>query len=178
MPLRFDVTKALSARSDRVKSVDVHPTEPWLLAALFSGNCFVWSHTTAQLVKTFEVSELPVRCAKFVPRKQWVVAGSDDMLISVFSYDSMEKVRSFEAHTDYIRAIAVHPTQPFCLTSSDDMTIKLVRFVFVLPRFCCHCHSGYLSDSGRFLFSSSFGDPIFFRSAVGLGEGLGEHTGF
>ena len=54
-------------------------------------------------MKSFEVTELPVRTAKFVARKQWVITGSDDMLIRVFNYNTMDKVKVFEAHTDYIR---------------------------------------------------------------------------
>jgi coatomer subunit beta' len=68
---------------------------------------------------------LPVRAAKFIPRKSWVITGSDDMQLRVFNYNTLEKVIAFEAHSDYIRSIAVHPTQPFVLTSSDDMLIKL-----------------------------------------------------
>ena len=74
MPLRLDIKKRLSAHSDRVKSVDFHPTEPWVLSALYSGNVYIWDWQTQGLVKQFEVcSNLPVRCAKFVARKQWIV---------------------------------------------------------------------------------------------------------
>ncbi|KAL6495891.1 hypothetical protein OROGR_030454 [Orobanche gracilis] len=77
------------------------------------------------LVKSFEVTELPVRSAKFIARKQWVVACADDMFIRVYNYNTMDKVKVFEAHTDYIRCVAVHPTLPYVLSSSDDMLIKL-----------------------------------------------------
>ncbi|KAH9714546.1 Coatomer subunit beta'-2 [Citrus sinensis] len=77
------------------------------------------------MAKSFEVTELPVRSAKFVARKQWVVAGADDMFIRVYNYNTMDKVKVFEAHTDYIRCVAVHPTLPYVLSSSDDMLIKL-----------------------------------------------------
>jgi len=125
MPLRLDIQKKLSARSDRVKCVDVHPTEPWTLSALYSGNIFLWDYNTQTLVKQLEVCNLPVRCAKFVTRKQWIVTASDDMHIRVFNYNTLEKAHDIEAHTDYIRFIAVHPNMPFVLSSSDDMTIKL-----------------------------------------------------
>ncbi len=36
-PLQLSVQRQLSARSDRVKAVDVHPTEPWVLAVLYNG---------------------------------------------------------------------------------------------------------------------------------------------
>ncbi|TKC37442.1 hypothetical protein EI555_020672, partial [Monodon monoceros] len=124
-PLRLDIKRKLTARSDRVKSVDLHPTEPWMLASLYNGSVCVWNHETQTLVKTFEVCDLPVRAAKFVARKNWAVTGADDMQIRVFNYNTLERVHMFEAHSDYIRCIAVHPAQPFILTSSDDMLIKL-----------------------------------------------------
>ncbi|XP_032817900.1 coatomer subunit beta' isoform X2 [Petromyzon marinus] len=125
MPLRLEIKRKLTARSDRVKCVDLHPSEPWMLASLYNGSVCVWNHETQTLVKTFEVCDLPVRAAKFVARKNWMVAGSDDMQIRVFNYNTLERVHMFEAHSDYIRCIAVHPSQPFLLTSSDDMLIKL-----------------------------------------------------
>lgn len=90
-----------------------------------SGHVHVWNHESQQLVKTFEVCDVPVRAAKFVARKNWIITGSDDMQVRVFNYNTQERVNSFEAHSDYIRSIAVHPTQPVVLTSSDDMVIKL-----------------------------------------------------
>lgn len=125
MPLRLDIKRKLTARSDRVKCVDLHPTEPWMLCSLYNGNINVWNYENQQLVKTFEVCDLPVRAVKFVPRKNWIITGSDDMQIRVFNYNTLERVHSFEAHSDYVRCIVVHPTQPYILTSSDDMLIKL-----------------------------------------------------
>ncbi|KAF2345476.1 WD40-repeat-containing domain, partial [Trinorchestia longiramus] len=54
MPLRLDVKRGLTARSDRVKYVDQHPSEPWMLAALYNGNIHVWNLESQQLVKSFE----------------------------------------------------------------------------------------------------------------------------
>lgn len=125
MPLRLDIKRKLSARSDRVKSVDLHPTEPWMLASLYNGNVHIWNFESQTLIKSFEVCDLPVRAAAFVPRKNWIITGSDDMHVRCYNYNTLERVHQFEAHSDYIRAITVHPTQPFILTSSDDMLIKL-----------------------------------------------------
>ncbi|KAI9630827.1 hypothetical protein KEM48_013596 [Puccinia striiformis f. sp. tritici PST-130] len=110
---------------ERVKSVDFHPTEPWLLAGLYSGKVFVWHTETGALLKTFTPTEVPVRCARFIARKNWFVCGSDDFHLRVFNYNTSARVAAFEAHPDYIRCLAVHPTQPLVLTGSDDMTIKL-----------------------------------------------------
>ncbi|KDQ63948.1 hypothetical protein JAAARDRAFT_27621 [Jaapia argillacea MUCL 33604] len=120
----LDVNRRFFQRTDRVKGVDFHPTEPWLLCGLYNGTVNIYNHETGALVKTFEVSEVPVRCLRFIPRKNWFVAGSDDFQIRVFNYNTHEKVTSFEAHPDYIRCLCVHPTASILLTGSDDMTIK------------------------------------------------------
>uniref|UniRef100_A0A7S1TH96 Coatomer subunit beta' n=1 Tax=Compsopogon caeruleus TaxID=31354 RepID=A0A7S1TH96_9RHOD len=125
MPLRLDIKKLLNARSERVKCVDIHPTEPWVLSALYDGNVYIYDYSTQAVAKSFEVCEQPVRCAKFIARKQWVVCGSDDMVIRVYNYNTMEKVKMFEAHMDYIRSLSVHPSLPYLLSASDDMLIKL-----------------------------------------------------
>ncbi|EFO89170.1 hypothetical protein CRE_31613 [Caenorhabditis remanei] len=125
MPLRLDVKRKLLARSDRVKCVDLHPVDMWLLAALYNGNVHIWNYETQTLVKSFEVCDVPVRAAKFVPRKSWVVTGSDDMHIRIFNYNTLERVHQFEAHSDYLRSLVVHPTLPYVISSSDDMLVKM-----------------------------------------------------
>ncbi|QRV88118.1 coatomer subunit beta [Ceratobasidium sp. AG-Ba] len=120
----LDVNRKLFARSDRVKSVDFHPTEPWLLAGLYNGTVNIYNTDTGALIKTFEVAEVPVRCVRFITRKSWFVAGSDDFQLRAFNYNTHEKVVAFEAHPDYIRCLTVHPTASLVLTGSDDMTIK------------------------------------------------------
>lgn len=95
MPLRLDsiIKKSLVKRSERVKSTHFHPKEPWVLCGLYSGHLNIWNYMNDTLVKTFEVVELPIRCAKFIARKQWVVCGSDDMVIRVYNYNTMEGSR-------------------------------------------------------------------------------------
>lgn len=56
MPLRLDIRRELTARSERVKSVDLHPTEPWLLCSLYSGQVHIWNTTSSTLIKNFEGS--------------------------------------------------------------------------------------------------------------------------
>lgn len=124
MPLRLDIEKKFIQRSERVKCVDIHPTEPWALTAMYDGHVFIYDYEAGNVVKTFEVTDQPVRCAVFVPRKQWIIIGADDMYIRCYNYNTMEKVKVFEAHIDYIRSITVHPTLPVFVTCSDDMLVK------------------------------------------------------
>lgn len=98
---------------------------PWVLSALYNGNVYIWDYSNNSLLKSFELCEVPVRCAKFITRKQWFIAGTDDMYLRVYNYNTMEKVKEWEAHTDYIRFVEIHPNRPLILSSSDDMSIKL-----------------------------------------------------
>ena len=121
------ITKILQTHSERVKSVELHPKEPLVLCALYTGQVTLWNFETQTLMKSFDVVESrdPVRNAKFIPRLQSFVCGSDDLLVRVFNYNTMEKVKTFEAHGDYIRSIAVHDVLPFLLTCSDDMSVRM-----------------------------------------------------
>ncbi|KAG2732842.1 hypothetical protein G9P44_003832 [Scheffersomyces stipitis] len=123
--MKLDVVKQFSTRCDRVKGIDFHPSEPWILTTLYNGKIEIWSYATNTLVKSIQVTEMPVRTGKFIARKNWIVVGSDDFQIRVYNYNTGEKITQFEAHPDYIRSIAVHPSKPYILTSSDDLTIKL-----------------------------------------------------
>lgn len=40
------VQRQLFARSERVKGIDFHPTEPWILTTLYSGHVYIWSYET------------------------------------------------------------------------------------------------------------------------------------
>ena len=117
--------KTFSARTDRVKGIDFHPNEPWVLITLYSGRIEIWNYETQTQVRSIPLCDAPVRAGRFIARKNWVVVGSDDFKLRVYNYNTGEKVTEFEAHPDYIRSIAVHPTRPFVLTGSDDLTIKL-----------------------------------------------------
>lgn len=104
--------------------MDIHPTEPWILASMYDGHVYIYNYETSAIVKTFEVTDQPVRCGVFVPRKQWIIVGADDMFVRCYNYNTMEKVKTFEAHIDYIRSITVHPSLPVFVTCSDDMLVK------------------------------------------------------
>lgn len=121
--LKFE--KEMVQTSERVKYVDLHPSKPWILAALYSGNVCIWNYHSQKIEKSFKVTESPVRSAKFLVRENWIVVGADDGHIHVYDYDTMEMIKDIEAHTDYIRSLIIHPTLPYMLSSSDDKLIKL-----------------------------------------------------
>lgn len=76
-------------------------------------------------MRTIEVCDHPVRCARFIGRKSWIITGSDDLTVRVFNYNTSERVAAFDGHSDYIRCFAVHPTSPLVLSASDDMTVRM-----------------------------------------------------
>ena len=117
--------RKFSATSERVKSVDIHPTEPWIIAGLYNGMIYIYNYQTQTTVKQVEATEHPVRGVRFIARKRWFVSASDDMNLRVHNLNTLELVQKWEAHSHFIRCVAVHPTQPYILSCSDDMKIKL-----------------------------------------------------
>ena len=103
MPLRLDIRRELTARSDRIKSVDLHPSEPWVLCSLYSGHVHVWNTQSQTLIKTFEVCDLPVRAAKFVPRKNWVISGE----FLVFFTEALFTTFTFRHRNRYVESLGV-----------------------------------------------------------------------
>ena len=96
--MRLDIKKTFSNRSDRVKGIDFHPTEPWILTTLYSGKIEIWNYETKQEVRSIQVSETPVRAGRFIARKNWIVVGSDDFRLRAYNYNTGEKIADFEAH--------------------------------------------------------------------------------
>lgn len=42
--MKLEIKKKLLSRSERVKSVDLHPTLPWVLIALYAGNVVIYDY--------------------------------------------------------------------------------------------------------------------------------------
>jgi coatomer subunit beta' len=57
--MRLEIKSLSSYRSERVKSVEFHPKEPWLLCSLYNGSVHIWNCESQSLVVTFEVCLAP-----------------------------------------------------------------------------------------------------------------------
>ena len=84
-------------KSDRVKCIDYHPTEPWALLCLFSGKAIIFDTEKKEIRNHFEPGYQPIRCGRFIARKQWIVFGCDDMKVRVYNYNTGEKVGVFRS---------------------------------------------------------------------------------
>ncbi|CAL1399919.1 unnamed protein product [Linum trigynum] len=123
--MTFQIEKTFSQASERVKSVEFHPTQPWVLLSMHSGEVRILNFQTQEVVGSFKATDSPVRTAKFVPRKQWIVTGTDDGKIRVYDQDSRELVKEVQAHEDFIRSLCPHPTLPILLSAGDDKVVKI-----------------------------------------------------
>ncbi|KAK2961432.1 Coatomer subunit beta' (CopB') [Blattamonas nauphoetae] len=117
--------KTFVASTDKVKSLDIHPTRSLILTTLYNGSVLIWDFEKKILFKTIDIGDKAIRCGKFIPAKNWFVVGADDKCLRIYHLDSGELVKKWEAHDDFIRSIAIHPTKPYILSSSDDYTSKL-----------------------------------------------------
>ena len=85
----------------------------------------IYDYNAQTQVRSLEITNAPVRSAKFIPRKQMIVVGADDNLIRVYNYNTAEKIKTLDEHQDYVRHIVVHPTLPYVLSAGDDDTIHM-----------------------------------------------------
>ncbi|CAL4984969.1 unnamed protein product [Urochloa decumbens] len=112
--------------AQQTTSIEVHPTESWIMTIHQGGSLRIWNYRTMALLESFEVTDEPVYAAKFIIREKWIMAGDGNGYIHVYCYSETQDVKSFQAHDGRIISLAVHPTDPYVLsTSSNDNSIKL-----------------------------------------------------
>lgn len=117
-----------SINSARVKCLDFHPTQPLLLASLYSGEALIVNAFDGVVIKTITVQPpfFPLRTGRWIPFNGNVVFGGDKCSLYFFSPTKGQLLLEIPyAHERTIRSIAVHPTEPKILTCSDDLTCKL-----------------------------------------------------
>ncbi|VAH55597.1 unnamed protein product [Triticum turgidum subsp. durum] len=132
-----------------LKSMDVHPTEPWILTA-YQARLVIWNYKTqtrmmerefhpgfAHSLRNFSSrvfvssvsfsSRVFVSSVRFIVKstEQLFVVGDEDGYIHVHDCMTMKRVKEFKAHGCAVTSFAVHPTQPFVLSASRDQLIKL-----------------------------------------------------
>ncbi|XP_039776674.1 uncharacterized protein LOC120644165 isoform X3 [Panicum virgatum] len=116
-------------------SIDVHPTEPWiLLVRRDSSTIIVWDYNTQEMARLpacrdEKVSSLfdpyghvitPI-IAKFVARKKWIIVGCRSGYIKVYSYceqSLFSETESFKAH-EYgeVTSLELHETESYVLSA-------------------------------------------------------------
>ncbi|CAN6371435.1 unnamed protein product [Urochloa humidicola] len=114
-----------------LKSIDVHPTEPWILTGHAKGVCISKKNLQSNTFEIFHIITEGKRrylSVKFIARKQWAVSGDSRGTIHVYTHTGrlLENVKTIDAHSgEAVRSLAVHATQPYVLSSADDHLIKL-----------------------------------------------------
>ncbi|XP_045085308.1 uncharacterized protein [Aegilops tauschii subsp. strangulata] len=114
-------------------SMDVHPTEPWILGGHCNGYVSIWNYETQERVISMRATKESGRVhdshwilsIKFIPRRQWFVTGGGNGYIQVFTCMTMDELTAFKAHSSWVESLAIHPSQPFVLSASADCLIKL-----------------------------------------------------
>ena len=64
-----------------------HPTRPWLLVSLHTGEIQLWDYLIKTLIKSYiSEHEGPIRAVCFHPTAPLFASGGDDYKIKVFNY--------------------------------------------------------------------------------------------
>ncbi|CRK40579.1 hypothetical protein BN1723_004831 [Verticillium longisporum] len=170
--MRIDVKRQLFARSERVKGIDFHPQEPWILTTLYSGHVYIWSYETQQIVKTFELTDVP-------KGKQGVAVGFDDGLVVVklgreepaVSMDASGKL-IWARHNEVVSSIikggdaSVKDNTPISLPTKDLGSCE------VYPQTLLH------SPNGRFVAVCGDGEYIIYTALAWRNKAFGSALDF
>lgn len=115
------------SKSNRVKGLAFHPTQPLLAASLHNGSVQLWNYRMGVLVDRFEEHEGPVRGVDIHPSRPLLVTGGDDYKIRVWDLrpQSRRCLFTLHGHLDYVRSVQFHHEMPWILSCSDDQTIRI-----------------------------------------------------
>ncbi|TCD66559.1 hypothetical protein EIP91_001227 [Steccherinum ochraceum] len=115
------------SKSNRVKGLAFHPTQPLLAASLHNGSVQLWNYRMGVLVDRFEEHEGPVRAVAIHPSRALLVTGGDDYKIKVWDIRPQNRrcLFTLHGHLDYIRTVQFHHEMPWILSASDDQTIRI-----------------------------------------------------
>ncbi|TIB38407.1 hypothetical protein E3P86_01655 [Wallemia ichthyophaga] len=113
------------SKSNRVKGVAFHPTQPLLAASLHNGSIQLWNYQMGTLVDRFDQHDGPVRGISFHNTQPLLASGGDDYKVKVWNYKTRRCLFTLHGHLDYVRTVFFHHTHPWILTASDDQTIRI-----------------------------------------------------
>ncbi|KAF8649608.1 hypothetical protein AX16_005698 [Volvariella volvacea WC 439] len=115
------------SKSNRVKGLAFHPTQPLLAAALHNGSVQLWNYRMGVLVDRFEEHEGPVRGVAIHPSRALLVTGGDDYKIKVWDIRPQNRrcLFTLHGHLDYVRTVQFHHEMPWIISASDDQTIRI-----------------------------------------------------
>lgn len=115
------------SKSNRVKGLAFHPTQPLLAASLHNGSVQLWNYRMGVLVDRFDEHDGPVRAVAFHPSRQLLCTGGDDYKIKVWDIRPQNRrcLFTLHGHLDYIRTVQFHHEMPWIISTSDDQTIRV-----------------------------------------------------
>ncbi|KAJ7664311.1 coatomer WD associated region-domain-containing protein [Mycena rosella] len=115
------------SKSNRVKGLAFHPSQPLLAAALHNGSIQLWNYRMGVLVDRFEEHEGPVRAVNFHLSRALLVTGGDDYKIKVWDIRPQNRrcLFTLHGHLDYVRTVQFHHEMPWIISCSDDQTIRI-----------------------------------------------------
>ncbi|KZT25720.1 coatomer subunit alpha-2 [Neolentinus lepideus HHB14362 ss-1] len=115
------------SKSNRVKGLAFHPTQPLLAASLHNGSVQLWNYRMGVLVDRFEEHEGPVRGVDIHPSRPLLASGGDDYKIKVWDIRPQNRrcLFTLHGHLDYVRTVQFHHEMPWILSCSDDQTIRI-----------------------------------------------------
>ncbi|KAK7039525.1 coatomer subunit alpha [Favolaschia claudopus] len=115
------------SKSNRVKGLAFHPSQPLLAAALHNGSIQLWNYRMGVLVDRFEEHEGPVRAVNFHLSRALLVSGGDDYKIKVWDIRPQNRrcLFTLHGHLDYVRTVQFHHEMPWIISTSDDQTIRI-----------------------------------------------------
>ncbi|KAF7316415.1 Coatomer subunit alpha [Mycena indigotica] len=166
------------SKSNRVKGLAFHPTQPLLAAALHNGSIQLWNYRMGVLVDRFEEHEGPVRGVNFHPSRALLATGGDDYKIKVWDIRPQNRrcLFTLHGHLDFVRTVQFHHEMPWIISASDDQTIRIWNStsrncIAILTGHSHYVMSAYFHPKDDLVVSASVDQTVRVWDISGLRKG-------
>ncbi|KAJ7064892.1 coatomer subunit alpha-2 [Mycena amicta] len=166
------------SKSNRVKGLAFHPTQPLLAAALHNGSIQLWNYRMGVLVDRFEEHEGPVRGVNFHPSRALLATGGDDYKIKVWDIRPQNRrcLFTLNGHLDFVRTVQFHHEMPWIISCSDDQTIRIWNStsrncIAILTGHSHYVMSAYFHPKDDLVVSASVDQTVRVWDISGLRKG-------
>lgn len=126
--MEIEFQKKFKHYGEKSKTVSLHPSLNLFLTGQYNGRVLIFNYEKQTLVKSFDVSQKPLRHCSWISEQEFITCG-DDMFVRIFDFQTEQKKVQFQAHEDFIRKVLFIPGTKEILVSSDDRTITHWRLV-------------------------------------------------
>jgi coatomer subunit beta' len=149
----MEKTKEVEVHTDFIRSIIVHPKDPYVLTSSDDGTILLWDLDKGfTLVRSYEEHKNFVMKIAINPKDiNMFASASMDLKVKIWSFSSNNSHLTLEGHTKGVNTVAFCPLneKPYLASGADDKTIRIWDYT---TKHCVFIFEGHEENVASLLF--------------------------